>query len=215
VDAALMLAPFDSGLHDARSAGRLGRCQWAGHPDAEESEVAAATWSAVWNGERWAVCDRHLAALARAEMTRPTTAGPGASGFVEQSPGIDLEASGGHVSVPLEKRFELSVLADLDVLRGRYDPHVFRQMVRMHGGVGAAKRLLDDPRHTSYGFEKLWELGELERSVEFAVLLPWFRDLFTPQQQEKAEHRLILHDFPLEQRLAAHSAAPPACTEDI
>jgi hypothetical protein len=45
-------------------------------------------------------------------------------------------------------------------------------MLRERGAVGATKQLLADPRHTSYGFEKLWEMGELETSVEFAVCLP-------------------------------------------
>ena len=45
--------------------------------------------------------------------------------------------------------------------------------------------------------------------MEFAVLLPWFRSLFTLDEQDEAEQRLILHDFPLEARLASRSASPP------
>ena len=81
--------------------------------------------------------------------------------------------------VALADRFTQHLVADIDALHPRYKPNLYRQMIRQHGGVGAAKRLLADPRHTSYGFQKLWELGELERSTEFAVLLPWFRDLFS------------------------------------
>ena len=64
--------------------------------------------------------------------------------------------------------------------------------------------------HTSYGFERLWELGELGASVEFAVCLPWFRELFTVEEQEEAERRLVLHDFPLARRLAEAEQRPPA-----
>lgn len=111
---------------------------------------------------------------------------------------------------PLEKRFETHLLTDVDELRGRYDPRLFQQMIHRHGGVGTAQRLLADPRHTSYGFEKLWELRELERSMEFAVLLPWFRSLFTVEEQDEAERRLILHDFPVKERLASRSTSPPS-----
>jgi hypothetical protein len=81
--------------------------------------------------------------------------------------------------------------------------------VERHGAVGATKRLLADPRHTSYGFERLWELQALDASVEFAVCLPWFRDLFTPDEIEEAENRLILHDFPLQECLERASRVPP------
>lgn len=77
----------------------------------------------------------------------------------------------------LANRFEAYVLSDLQALKSRYDPKLFLGMVYQYGGVGASKRLLADPRHTSYGFEKLWEIGELERSVEFAVCLSWFSPL--------------------------------------
>jgi hypothetical protein len=109
----------------------------------------------------------------------------------------------------LAGRFTAHLEADADALYPRYRPNLYRQMIRQHGGVGAAKRLLADPRHTSYGFEKLWELGELERSMEFAVLLPWFRDLFSSEEQAEAERRLILHDFPLQPRLVARASTPP------
>lgn len=114
------------------------------------------------------------------------------------------------LDLPLEERFERHLLADVDELRGRYDPRLFQQMISRHGGVGTAQRLLADPRHTSYGFEKLWELGELERSMEFAVLLPWFRPLFSVEEQDEAERRLILHDFPVVNRLDSRAASPPS-----
>lgn len=115
----------------------------------------------------------------------------------------------GSSDIPLEERFERHLLEDVDELRGRYDPRLFQRMIAQHGGVGTARRLLAGPRHTSYGFEKLWELRELERSMEFAVLLPWFRSLFTLDEQDEAKRRLLLHDFPVEERLAARFSSPP------
>jgi hypothetical protein len=75
--------------------------------------------------------------------------------------------------------------------------------------VTVAKRLFADSRHTSYGFEQLWEMKELGRSVEFVANLPWFRDLFTADELDEARSRLMLHDFPVEERLAAAAAHPP------
>jgi hypothetical protein len=37
------------------------------------------------------------------------------------------------------------------------------------------ERLLTDPRSTSYGVEKVWELNSLDARVEYAVCLPWFK----------------------------------------
>ena len=79
--------------------------------------------------------------------------------------------------------------------------------------VAAAKQLLADPRQTFYGFERLWEMGELGRSVEFAANLPWFQPLFTDQELQTGRSRLALHDFPFEARLAADAAEPPAWTQ--
>ena len=55
-------------------------------------------------------------------------------------------------------------------------------------------------------------MGELGRSIEFAVLLPWFMPLFTDDELDEARSRLILHDFPVDVRLAKASASPPPWT---
>lgn len=125
-----------------------------------------------------------------------------------------MNEAGGPSTAELERRFERHLLEDMSELRSRYDPHLFKRMVAQHGAVETARRLLADPRHTSYGFEKLWELGELERSMEFAVLLPWFRPLFTDEELSEAERRLLLHDFRLGERLVARSGSPPAWAEE-
>jgi hypothetical protein len=111
----------------------------------------------------------------------------------------------------LARRFHQHVLADVDHLKSRgYSPTRFLGMIAQYGSaVTVAKKLFADPRHTSYGFEQLWEMKELGRSVEFVANLPWFRDLFTEGELVEARSRLMLHDFPVEERLAAAAAHPP------
>jgi hypothetical protein len=97
-------------------------------------------------------------------------------------------------------------------LEGKYNPTEFRAMVDRHGAVDATRRLLADPRHTSYGFQRLWELKALDTSVELTACLPWFRELFTRTELDEAERRLVLHDFPLQQELERAAQNPPAWT---
>ncbi len=113
----------------------------------------------------------------------------------------------------LAERYAQYTQAGVDRLKGRaYNPTLFLRLVRERGAVGATKQLLVGNRHTSYGFERLWELGA---SVEFAVCLPWFRELFTVDEQEEAERRLVLHDFPLARRLAEAEQSPPAWLHEM
>jgi hypothetical protein len=111
----------------------------------------------------------------------------------------------------LARRFHRHVLADVDYLKSRgYNPTRFLGMIAHNGSaVRVAKKLFADPRHTSEGFEQLWKMGELSRSVEFVASLPWFRDLFTEDELDEARSRLILHDFPFEERLDTFAAHPP------
>jgi hypothetical protein len=95
-----------------------------------------------------------------------------------------------------------------------YRPTLFLGMVRDYGAVGATKRLLADPRHTSDGFQKLLYLGRLEDSVEFAALLPWFEELFTDAERYEARTRLLLHEFPVDAKLRAATASPPGWTRE-
>ncbi|MFF3595646.1 hypothetical protein [Kitasatospora indigofera] len=98
----------------------------------------------------------------------------------------------------LEREFERYVLAGIpDLQRRGYNPSLFLRMVREHGAVRAAKRLLSSGAGTSTGFTTLWKLGRLDASVEYAVCLPWFRELFSQEEAERAERRLDLHEFPL------------------
>lgn len=113
----------------------------------------------------------------------------------------------------LTRRFQQHVLADIDYLKTRgYNPTQFLGMIAQLGGaVAVAKHLFADPRHTSYGFERLWEMGELARSVEFVANLPWFTPLFTTDVSlDEARSRLILHDFPADEHLANAAKLPLA-----
>jgi hypothetical protein len=111
----------------------------------------------------------------------------------------------------LARRFHEHVLADVDYLKSPgYNPTRFIGMIAQNGNaVAVAKRLFAGPRHTSDGFEQLWEMGELNRSVEFVANLPWFRGLFTEDELYEARSRLTLHDFPVEKQLAAAAVHPP------
>lgn len=92
-----------------------------------------------------------------------------------------------------------------------YNPFQFLEMVERYGdAVGATQHLLAQPGHTSYGFRRLLELGRLEDSVEFAVCLPWFAELFRICEADEARARLLLHEFPLDARIRAAATNAPA-----
>jgi len=193
-DGVLMIMPFDPALHEADSVSARAGCTWGDHRE-------QARWSVVYDDGRIAICDAHLSAYATAELTGRHTARATSTARPAASPDR---------VVPLAERFERHVLAEVGRLQNRYNPTEFRAMVQRHGAVQATKRLLAQKHHTSYGFERLWELGELGASVEFAVCLPWFAELFGPEEIAEAERRLILHEFPLAERVAQAARTPPS-----
>ena len=79
-----------------------------------------------------------------------------------------------------------------------YYAHGFLRLVRNHGGVGTAKRLLRRPgpyslEHGSYladGLIRLWELNLLESSMEALVLQDKWEPLFTDDERQVAADRL-------------------------
>lgn len=75
-----------------------------------------------------------------------------------------------------------------------YRAKQFLEMVTMHGGVGAAQRLLQG-RDASDGFTRLWEEGQLGRSVEAPVLRPVYMGLFSEEERAVARRRLEAHGF--------------------
>ena len=75
-----------------------------------------------------------------------------------------------------------------------YYPMRFKQMVETHGGPGAAQLLLAGDTASS-GFERLWEEGRLDLSVEALVLRAPWTTLFTESELREAERRLEGSDY--------------------
>ena len=65
----------------------------------------------------------------------------------------------------------------------------FKRMVDQHGGLGAAKRLLAKPE-IQEGLMRLWELHQLDHSMEALVIQEHFRPLFTENEIAEAHRRL-------------------------
>ena len=70
-----------------------------------------------------------------------------------------------------------------------YNATYFLQMVNQHGGVQAAKLLLNS-KNVPAGLFTLWEHGRLDMSLENFVLDPKYRSLFTEQELKTARRRL-------------------------
>ncbi len=71
-----------------------------------------------------------------------------------------------------------------------YNATRYLQMVREHGGLKTAKKLLasDNPQD---GLAKLWECGCSHLTVEALVLKERYRTLFTDQEIRTAKKRLV------------------------
>ncbi len=98
--------------------------------------------------------------------------------------------------VQLENKFEQAMRdiykrakKECDYLANR-----FLQMVNERGGLSTAKFLLHE-KHISEGFEKLWEKGRLDISVEKVVLNPEWKSLFTEEERGIAKSRLLDANF--------------------
>jgi len=89
-----------------------------------------------------------------------------------------------------------------------YNPAYWMRMVADYGAVGAARRLLAGTR-ASDGFTRLWEEGSLDLSVEFGILLPKYRELFSEDERAEARRRLELYDFDVDAHLAEPSGTAP------
>ena len=76
------------------------------------------------------------------------------------------------------------VAASLD-----YRPVYFLRLVKEHGGVAAAKRLLSASEAQS-GLTKLWELERLDISMEALVVRERWRSLFSDAERQVARKRL-------------------------
>ena len=70
-----------------------------------------------------------------------------------------------------------------------YYPTYLLQMVNHLGGRQAAKQLLGSDTPSS-GFERLWELGRLDLTVESLALQEPWAHLFTEEELQEARRRL-------------------------
>ena len=78
-----------------------------------------------------------------------------------------------------------------------YRPTLLLQMIDTNVAVGAAKRLLH-AAHLSDGFNKLWELGRLDLTVEALVLNPKWQELFSADEKRIAHNRLRQLNYKIE-----------------
>lgn len=70
-----------------------------------------------------------------------------------------------------------------------YSPTVFERMLKDHGGVTTAKRLIVSGDIQS-GFERLAKLKRLDISMERKMLKPEYESLFTSDELQAARWRL-------------------------
>ena len=96
----------------------------------------------------------------------------------------------------LEKEFGEAMLEIYRLARSecRYNASYFIQMVNDRGGLQTAKHLLsiDDPQS---GFQRLWECGRLDLTVEAQAIDSKYRTLFTPKEIQTAKRRLRDHGY--------------------
>lgn len=71
----------------------------------------------------------------------------------------------------------------------QYNPTRFLQMLTEYGGVETAKILVSSPQPHE-GFIKLWELKRPDLTVEFEMLKPEWKDLFSDEEKNAAKKRL-------------------------
>ena len=91
----------------------------------------------------------------------------------------------------LESAFHQAMLEIYDkaISEVRYRPGYFRMMLEELGGVKTAVRLLST-QNPQYGFDRLWESGRMDLTVEYHVLQPRFQDLFEEDIRSEASRRL-------------------------
>jgi 5-methylcytosine-specific restriction protein A len=92
----------------------------------------------------------------------------------------------------LEARFEQEMVEKVYRAAGRetgYWAGYFLRSVKHHGGVGAARRLLERGS-VSGGLAKLAGMSRLDLAMETLVLDPAFRPLFTDDERATAARRL-------------------------
>lgn len=89
--------------------------------------------------------------------------------------------------------------------KGKYNPHVFHDLLLNHRGVKTARMLVLQDVPTE-GFERLYFLGRLDLTVEYLMLQHEFQPLFTTQELITARERLAEYKFPIETLLIVNSS---------
>lgn len=97
------------------------------------------------------------------------------------------------MGAPLEDAFDVAMLDIYHRAKREcnYNATYFHRMVQERGGIGAAKQLLSTgPDDFAQGFTELYMCGRLDISVEYLVLQPEWRNLFTPDERLTSWKRL-------------------------
>lgn len=99
-------------------------------------------------------------------------------------------SSGSDEEADLIRRFD----AEMESIYERakaigYPANRFLIMVREHGGLETAHRLLQSS-DISYGFAELWARGQQDLTVEALALRPEFQPLFSTAELDTARARL-------------------------
>ena len=76
----------------------------------------------------------------------------------------------------------------------RYNAVRFLEMLHELGGLQTAQRLLST-EGAQYGFQKLWECGRLDLTVECLVLRQQYRSIFEKSELDKARKRLRAYGY--------------------
>jgi hypothetical protein len=94
----------------------------------------------------------------------------------------------------LELRFHEAMMGVYEDAKSRvgYVATRFLQMVRRRGGLAAARQLLAQ-EGVSAGFLRLRDAGALYLSMEYVVLEPYFKTLFTDAERQVARDRLLAY----------------------
>jgi hypothetical protein len=93
-------------------------------------------------------------------------------------------------------RFDERVWASIREMdkKCNYHPTIFIGMIQDYGAVEAVRRVINDPKIT-YGYEKLWECGHLELSMESIIQEDEWKNLFSAAEKEKAKKRLLEYGY--------------------
>jgi hypothetical protein len=103
-----------------------------------------------------------------------------------------IHSSGEDAMSELETRFEADMIEKVYRTTGKetgYWASYFLRAVRRWGGVGAARRLLQQP-HVSAGLVRLRQKDRLDLAMETLVLAPEYHALFSDEERARAARRL-------------------------